>query len=468
MKGLRVSLIFLCLSALTAYAGGLEDDIPEYPLNTPGRGKAVAVAVDKAVVEKKARDARLEYERQHWMDEGALPGHKLTLLPTGKESYAHRYEIIEHAQYSIYVSTFSFKTDKQGGEIALRLCERARNGVEVRILVDSRSSKDLESYRKYFEECGNSGDKKRPGKPISLKLYGDAKRWGLDKIAYRLHEKLMIVDGQTVILGGAGISNQYTDYGRHNVKWHDLDLRIDGPAACRFHREYKRNWLDVVKFERPLRFIEKWEKKHWSEIGPKEFYNCEEVVQGDSRVLPIYSNPIFRDGAHPILDHYLKALQATDTEVRLYSPYLIPRPDFIEALLAAKRRGVKIKILTNSPGSNDEGWASMGMYGTVIPLIKEGVEIFLWPKTSTMHRKAGLYDHRWTYIGSDNLDYRGQKQQSETIAFTDDAALVAQMENEMDLDFAGAIPMTVEMAEKGYDSSSWLQRKIFGFIVDIM
>lgn len=467
---LRLILALLFLTTLSAQAGGLEDDIPDFPLTTPGRGSAVTIAVDKGIEEKKARDVQLEFERQNWFNEAALPGNKLTLLPTGKDSFVHRYEIIKSAKHSIYVSSFSFLTDEQGNEFADRLCERARSGVEIRILVDQRSSEKLENRRKYFEECGISSDKNRPGKPISLKLYGNAKKWGLNNIAYRLHEKLLIIDGRSVILGGAGISNQYTDFGRHNDKWHDLDFRIDGPAACKFHREYKQNWLDVIKFERPLRFSKKWEEKHWSEIGPKEFYECEEIVMGDSSVLPIYSNPLFRDGAHPILDHYLKALQATPagSEVRLYSPYLIPRPDFIEALLLANRRGVKIRILSNSPKSNDENWASMGMYATVLPLIKEGVEVLLWPHQSTMHRKAGIYNHRWAYIGSDNLDYRGQKQQSETIAFTDDATIVAQMEAEMDLDFSGAIPLTVEMAQKGFDNSAWIRRKIFGFIVDIM
>jgi cardiolipin synthase len=439
-------------------AAGLEDDLPE--VSRIGGPAQLDSAINKAARERKQRDARIAFEQAHWFERSVdtRPGNRLEILPTGADSFRERRELIASAQKSIYISAYSYKGDALSKDILELLCaKRAQKvdgkNIDVRIIGDNIGSKAL---RKLEERYTDKSCK------IPVMYYNEISRWGLNHALYSMHEKMIIVDGERMVMGGAGWDNGYAHFSSNIDDWRDLDVRVDGPAACQFHRAFIQNWKSTAAMYEPLRFRRQWRESHRSMIGEDKMDGCEEKAVGSSAALPIYSNPLFHDDAHPILDSYFKAIQASEHEITLYAPYFMPREDFMDALIDAHtKRGVRIRILTNPRESNDEEFSLVACYGLSRRLIEAGIEIYLWPHKGMMHRKAGSFDGRWGYIGSDNLNGRGQYWNSENILFTDDPAFLKQLGSLMEDDFKGATPLTIELMEKNFDELPWKARKLF-------
>lgn len=450
----------LALQTPLSRAGGLEDDLPELPrVGGPG---ALSGAIRKSAQERKLRDERLAYARMHWFEQSkdVRPGNRLELLPTGADSFRARRELIASAKKSIYLSAYSYKGDALSKDILELLCAKRARNVDVRIIGDAIGSQGLRKLQDIYTG---------PSCKIPVMYYNQVSRWGLNHVLYSMHEKMLIVDGERMIMGGAGWDNGYTHFSSHIDDWWDLDLRVEGPSACQFHREFVSTWKSTVAMYEPLRFRRRWREKNRGMIGGDEMAGCEEKAEGASNALPIYSNPLFHHDEHPILDAYFKAIQASSHDITLYAPYFMPREDFIDALISAhKQRGVRVRILTNSIDSNDEQFSLVGCFGLSRRLLEAGVEIYLWPHKRMMHRKAGVFDGRWAYVGSDNLNGRGQYWNSENILFTDDSAFVQQLGALMESDFNGAIPLSLERMERNFNELPWKARKLFPILRPLM
>jgi len=389
-----------------------------------------------------------------------MGGHSLRLLPNGSAVNDARTALIQNAQRSIFIAAYAFMGDEAGKAIINQLCEKASQGVDVRLLLDSYGSKDLRKRRleKSIRACG-----------IRL-IFFNPPRWALFDVAYVLHEKLFLVDGESVLIGGSGYNNRYRKADRTSTVWHDMDLSIVGPVACWYHKQFVDSWRKsadrtiesyralqgmpgqeplVDELGNPVPPPEPFTAKEKARLFGLEYItDCDPVVAGSSNIIPLYANPFFSK-ARPLLDAHVAAIANSHTEIRLYAPYFIPHSRFAEALLDARQRGVKITILTNSPDSNDENATVMiGMFNAVRKLIRAGVDIRLWEPKSTMHRKGGIYDGKWAYFGSDNLDRRGQEYSSEALAFTDDPELLAQLSGEIDEDVRLSQPLTEDYIDE--------------------
>ena len=162
-------------------------------------------------------------------------------------------------------------------------------------------------------------------------------------------------------------------------------------------------------------------------------------------------HPDFFFVGHPrsgsgLLDSYLAAIREARHSIRLYAPYFVPEPRFAAALVDARRRGVRVVILTNSAESLDESsliFSAMLLsvtdsLGGRPPLVNAGVRMQIWSRRSTLHRKGGLIDAghpgEKAFVGSDNLDTRGQHFSSESVVWTDDTRVVRQLARDFDRD----------------------------------
>jgi cardiolipin synthase A/B len=388
-----------------------------------------------------------------WFDNAALTGHSLQLLTNGRSAYDARIALIRSAHRSIYLSAYSFSWDNVGKNIVNELCQKAERGVDVRLILDSHGASGLGDNADYLRDCG------------AWVMFDDTAKGTITDLLYVIHEKLLIVDGESVILGGSGYANRYYNYGRDDPQWQDMDAEIKGPAACWFQRKFAQNWAGMI--DRALRArtdamgagrpSEDWVDFYF---GGRELLSCEGIMHGGARVLPAYSNP-FLSGKRPLLDAHIAAIAASRGTIRLYAPYFVPNDEFRDALIAARRHGVAVTVITNSPASTDESVSMMtASYAKVRALIDAGVDIRLWTRPSVMHRKGGIYGGRWAYIGSDNLDNRGVDYSSESLAFTDDPAFVRGMTEEFAADLALTIPLTKGNLEEYLETKSFPRRFI--------
>jgi len=265
------------------------------------------------------------------------------------------------------------------------------------------------------------------------------------------HEKLFVADGQRLLTGGSNVGDYYHTSSPWSAIWYDLDVLIYGPIACWYHNQLQDSWrigvgedlgLDLGSQAQAREISAAEQKRVERSYGNHRMERCHVPTAkrfGNSRVYAAYGRPASTK-ARPLMDTYLQAIDSAKHTIRLYAPYFVPEARFADALIRAAKRGVKVSVMTNSVASNDETTAifSAMLLSVVHPLRKDlpalvraGVKIELWPGKATLHRKGGVFDAgrptQLAYLGSDNLDVRGQNMSSESIAWTDDPIVIAQL-----------------------------------------
>ena len=399
-----------------------------------------------------------------WFSKRAFGGHQIKLLKTGHEVLAERLQLIDSARQSILLSTYIYDMDKTANQITEALCRRAMEGIDVRMLLDSMGSKNF--FKKESERLRGCG--------VGIMLFAPGK-WDLLRVVKTMHEKLLIIDGYTISMGGNGVQNSYHHVEPAHKFFYDMEMVTKGPVACWWHFRFIDTYNKARILDRPKEAMgESPAAIRLDEhlYGKRRYPSCYPFNAGDSRILPVYGNPFFDGKNTPIEDTYLTALENLDQggTVKLYGPYFVPTKRFANALLkAVKEKHAKISIITNSVASNDEGWAPLvGMVYSVSKLLDAGIDIRLWPGPMTLHRKVGIYNGKWGYVGSDNLDSRAQHFNTESISFTDDQKIVKELETEFDQDYAKTQPLTKDyfktILEKRSGLQRWFVKRILKFL----
>ncbi len=393
-----------------------------------------------------------------WFSKGAYDGHQIKVITDGKAVLQERLKVISSATRSILLSTYIFDAaDSSSSAIANALCKKAKQKVDVRLLLDARGSGDfVKAKGAWLRKCG-----------AGILLFSPGK-WDLLKIVKAMHEKLLIVDGATVMAGGNGIQNGYHHVAPAHHYFYDFELKIDGPVACWWHFKFMDNYNKARIHDLPKNASIKLDE---SLYGPRRAPPCYPFRMGKSNVHPVYGNPFFNGKSKtPIQQSYMNALAALPqgARVKLYAPYFVPTEELIAAFIKArKEKNVQISIITNSLETNDEGWpALLGMTKTIGPLLDAGVDVRVWPGKITMHRKAGVYGGKWAYVGSDNLDRRAQYDNTEDVNFSDDPEFIKAIETKFDEDYQKTLPMDHEYLEMIRDNHSWIHRRITPVIID--
>lgn len=394
-------------------------------------------------------------------------GNRITHLPEGRALNDARMELLKSAKSSIYLSAFSYSYDEVGKSVYNVLCEKAKQGLDVRVIIDHHNNINLLEHTTFLKEkCGAFVISFRPGN-----------RW------FALHEKILLVDGEKAINGGSGYSKKYLHAAPDSYQpeselrkirtegWYDSDYLLEGPGACSLHRQFRNHFIILARQMADYNPDIRWYgvENFWQMLpkyyGFGKFKNCDsKTVMGDERAILIHNNPHKTKSSHrPILAAHVGAIDQTvkGDKVLLYGPYFVPGKKFVNALILALKRGVEVKVITNSVESNDEKKHGkkifVGMIEAITPMIKAGASIYLWNQKGTIHRKGGKIG-KVAFYGSDNLDNRGQDYQAEVVVYTDSSKVVSQVEFDFERDLELSKPLTYEYTKKVYKDSSWLDK----------
>jgi len=209
----------------------------------------------------------------------------------------------------------------------------------------------------------------------------------------RDHRKLLIIDGQTVFLGGINISSVYSGGSSRrqskprsdgDLPWRDTDLQIDGPVVAEFQKL----------------FLATWAAQKGEPLAPRNYLPPLQP-QGNEVVRAIGSSP--DDAFSLIYVTLLSAINSAETEVWLTNAYFVPDPQLLAALKAAAARGVDVRIVV--PGSTDSALVFHAGRSYYDELLQDGV-IILERRDALMHAKTVVIDGVWSTVGSTNLDWR--------------------------------------------------------------
>lgn len=415
------------LPDVTAMSGKLD------PATTPsvqGVNGAIGEARTRALLAKRWPKGSLDLQAQAALEEAAtgvplIAGNKCTLLFDGPQTMAEMLKAINGARSSINLETYIFDQDELGLKFADALIEKQQQGVMVNILYDSVGTIGVPAA--FFERMRKAGIRLVEFNPVNpAKLSGES--WKLNN---RDHRKVLIVDGATAFTGGINISATYaksslfrssarpTD--KSQVGWRDTHIKIEGPAVQAFQWLFVRQWATQDKDDLPA-----------ADYFPKP------VIAGDKVVRVLGSEP---GGKFEIYKAYNLAIQEAKKSIHITSAYFVPDRQTVDALMAAARRGVDVKIVL--PGVSDSGLVFYAGHAFYDDLLDSGVQIHQL-KLAVLHAKTAVIDGNWSTVGSTNIDTRSFLHNSELNVVVMGEVFGTEMEKAFQEDLRDSVRITPE------------------------
>ena len=340
-------------------------------------------------------------------------GNRVEIFTNGDHFYPAMLDAIRQARETITMECYIFKRGEIGLAFIAALCERARAGVRVTLVMDAIGS--FGAYRKAKKELGAAG--------CRVAAYQQFKWYRLSRLNNRTHRELLVIDGCIAFAGGAGVADWWAKPFEGKPMWRDMMARIEGPVVSDIQGVLAENWLECC-----------------GEImtGP-ETYKPNRPV-GDVAGFAIKSSPSDRSTASRALFQTL--VEGAQRSVLISTPYFLPDKAFREAIRRTASRDVAFIVIV--PGSHtDQRWvrlASRRMYGQ---LFEVGVRIFEYEAGMT-HLKALLVDELWAVIGTTNFDNRSFEHNDEVNVAFRDRGVTARIAADLEADLKQCREITLE------------------------
>ena len=310
------------------------------------------------------------------------------LLIDGKEAFSAFEKTLSGAKQRILLETFTFKNDETGKRIGDLLVQKARQGLDVRVLLDTYgTSTNLPEapYLDFYKKMRDAG--------VDVRLH-DPEVFSLKKGMPITHRKLLIVDGQKFLTGGMNISDRYAK------EWHDTMIQMEGKPAQDATAAFNNNWVRAGGTPVPLATGSAFKDAATHPASAK-------VGSGATRV--VYNDP--EAGTYELTSTVMDMLDGAKHHIRVMMPYLSDS-DFIASLEKAASRGVKVDVIL--PRLNDEKVYADLNEDVAQGLLEHGVRVRWYsgkpsadlPAEHFSHTKAIMVDSNTLFVGSANADHR--------------------------------------------------------------
>ncbi|MEO6818903.1 MAG: cardiolipin synthase [Ginsengibacter sp.] len=353
-----------------------------------------------------------------------MGNNKVRLLLNGEEKFPALLKALKSATTHIHIEYYIFENDITGNSIADVLIQKAREGVAVKFLYDDFGSHSL--GEKFLKKLKDAGVETAPF--YEIKWYAFANR-----INYRNHRKIIVIDGKISFVGGINISDKYRNDGMkpNPLFWRDTHLMIEGRAT--FYLQYlflcDWNFCHAEKLEFVTAYF-------------PDFPDDEEIK--NELVQMVASGP---DSDLPVILYSLmEAISSAKRNILITTPYFIPGESLLQVLIIAAKSGVEVQLLI--PGISDSKIVNAAARSYYTLLVRHGVRIFEYHK-GFVHAKTIVIDDSLSLIGSANMDYRSFDLNFEVNALVYSKEISLQLRNAFEHDLNNAVEI---------DREKWLGR----------
>jgi cardiolipin synthase len=314
-------------------------------------------------------------------------GNRTTILRDGAETFRAMFAAIRGAKSHINLEYYILEDiESDGRHLGDLLVEKRRAGVAVNVIYDSYGSIGTPSaFFKRLKTAGASLVEYNPINPLDA-----TSGYSLND---RDHRKILIVDGTTAIVGGVNLSSDYQSHpfgrfvgsdGQPTAYWRDIDLRIAGPAVAQVEKLFVQHWtaqkgppLDQAEF--------------FPAVPPKGKQLVRVIGRTKDDTIPRYYATL------------ISAISNAEKTVWVTTAYFVPTDEERDALAAAARRGVDVRLLL--PGKSDSGLALAVGQSAYTDLLEAGVRLYEM-QNEVLHSKTAVVDGVWSVVGSSNFDHR--------------------------------------------------------------
>ena len=341
-----------------------------------------------------------------------VPQNSATLLENGDEFFPSMLEAIRSARASVNMEMFIFNKGKIATEFAQAMAAKAREGVEVRLLLDDWGSHPHE----LADQMKQAG--------VKLEWYKPLRIYAIYKVGDRTHRKIMTVDGKVGYMGGVGIDDRWTGNAGNPKEWRETMVRVEGPVVSQLQSVFMEDWVHTT-----------------GEVlsGEKQFPPI--PASGQMLAQAIRASRSDQSSMAKLL--YYMAIQAARKTIWLESAYFVPDGQVRSGLVQAVKRGVDVRIIVPGPHIDIPmvRMASRFHYGE---LLDGGVKMYEYQPTM-MHNKVMVVDGIWSTIGSINFVSRSMKKNAEANVVIYDRGFTAIVETMIRTDLEKSKEFTKRM-----------------------
>lgn len=320
-------------------------------------------------------------------------GNDIEVYPNGKAKFKKLLVDLKNAKEHIHIFYYAIGDDKIGGRLKDVLLEKAKEGIEVRLIYDGLGCN--KTKKKYFREMKDAGVDVRVFLPLTFSRI-------LRNLNYRNHKKNVIIDGKVAFTGGINVKDSYVD-GLPWGKWNDTHFRIEGSGAQGLQSVFLADWYYVSG-----EFLDC--KKYYPEIG----------IIGKTPIQVVTAEPL---GLHAnIMEAMFTAITRAKKYVYIETPYFVPTESISRAIQIAAMSGIDVRLII--PKRSDNGSVQHASNSYIEQMLRNKVRVYQYTAGFT-HSKLMIIDDELVIGGSTNIDVRSLELHFETNIFMYDKEIAS-------------------------------------------
>ena len=318
------------------------------------------------------------------------------ILNNGEATFSSIFKAIAKAKKYIHLEYYIIDKGELGEQLKELLIEKAKEGVEVRVIYDDVGSWKLP--KRYIKEMQAAGIQIYPFLPVRFPLF-------TNKVNYRNHRKIVVIDGKVGFMGGMNIADRYTK-GTSWGTWRDTHFKIIGKGVHGLQAAFLIDWYVVSK----------------KLLNEKIYYPPLPVYSDDNIMQICTSGPVGQ--WRTLLQAAIFTVANAKKYVFIQTPYFLPTEGLNQALQIAALGGVDVRLML--PKRSDTRTANMATHSFIDEMVKAGVKVYFY-KPGFLHSKLMVADDELTCIGSANMDFRSFEHNFEINAFVYQPSFAQQM-----------------------------------------
>lgn len=300
----------------------------------------------------------------------------IEIFTIGRDKFASLKRDLKEARNSIYLQYYIFSDDALGQEIANILIDKAKEGVEVKVIYDHVGS--FSARNRFFRRMAENGVETHPFFKVTFPQLANRINW-------RNHRKIVVIDNVIGYIGGMNIADRYEKGTEEGAAWRDTHFRLRGDIVESLAYSFLLDW----NFRNPEEPESLPIKK--ATTGLKNSVGMQLVTSGP---MNDYDN---------LALCFLKAISGATRSVYIQTPYFLPTDGLLHALEAASLSGVDVRIMI--PRKSDSLMLQYASFSYITQCLKAGIKVYLY-NPGMLHAKAMIIDDNFVTAGSTNFDFR--------------------------------------------------------------
>lgn len=344
---------------------------------------------------------------------------RAAVIEDNGEALVQRVRLIENAENEIVLSTFAFHSDESGKIVLASLLNAAERGVKVRVVVDGFDGLTSMEGNPYFYALSSQEN-------IEVKLYNPVNLLKPWKLMGRLHDKYLVVDGTTYIMGGRNTYNYFLgdypgtiNYDRDVLVHCETPVESSSVVWLMDYFETMWSYKDCKSFHEKLKDKEAASAKE-AKKELEAFYNDYLESYGDmvyddnyaadtveTEQIAVLANPIHTGAKEPVIWYQLaEIMKGAKKRVRIHTPYIICNQMMYDSWSEVAKTVPEFSVMTNSPTNNANPFGTADYRRNKEKVLDTGIEVWEYEGGASYHGKSVLIDDDISVIGSFNMDMR--------------------------------------------------------------